>query len=221
MRPWGLPPRYGVYPIGVLERSEVPGHLKLTYITLCALAWRTKGETVLQSMAQLAELFSVIEGKALTERGMRKRIGDLAKAGLVKRVSVGGRWLTRLLLSDEALSLSTGTGGATLALQSATSIVTADDGVQVPIHQHQFFECGTGGATLEEVGPVRRELWALGIDEPTATELAEMGHVTVEYLEAWAGYCGWQRAGGSQLSTGWLILQIRAGRPAPLVGIRA
>jgi hypothetical protein len=55
----------------------------------------------------------------------------------------------------------------------------------------------------------------MGIAEPTAGELAKLPHVTTEYLEEWAGYLGYQEAGGNHLGTGWLIEQIRAARPIP------
>lgn len=217
MRPWGLPPRYAVYPIELLARADVPNHLKITYLTLYALAWRNEYALVRQSMAQLAEVFSALEGKPLTERGMRKRMGDLAALGLVRRVAIGGRWVTRLLLCHDTEAASTGTGSATLALPGVTSIVVNDDDLGTTIHQHQDYRGGTANATPEIAGPVRRELWSMGIAEPTAGELAEMAHVTEGYIEDWAAYLGYERAGGKKLGTGWLIEQIRAGRPAPVL----
>lgn len=222
MRPWGLPPKYGIYPIALLERTDVPSHLKLTYITLCALAWRTNHEAVLQSMTQLAELFSQLEGRKLTERGMRNRMTNLGKLGLVKRIFANGRWLTQLLLKLDLEAASTGTGDAILALQGATSIITDDNGELIPSDYYQSSIRGTASATLASTGDpqrdaIRTELWAMGIDEPLGTELALMEHVTVQYIDEWAAYLGYEAAaGGSIKGKGWLILQMKAGRRAPL-----
>lgn len=222
MRPWGLPPKYGIYPISLLERTDVPPHLKLTYLTLYALAWRTKHEAVLQSMAQLADLFSQIEGRSLTERGMRNRMTQLGKLGLVRRIFTNGRWLTHLLLKHEVEVSSTGAAGATLALQSATSIILNDNAEVTLPNQHQSSICGTASATLASTGDsqidaIRSELWAMGIDEPTATDLALMEHISLEYIDDWAAYLGYHAAiGESTKGTGWLILQMKAGRRAPI-----
>lgn len=218
MRPWGLPPKYGVYPISVLERPDLPAHLKLTYITLYALAWRTKHETVLQSMAQLTELFSQLEGKPISERAFRKRMAELAKLGLIRRTFTRGRWLTRLLLKHD---LSTGPPRTSLVPGGVTSIEDDDD-VEVPIHQYQFSISGpprTSPATAgdPERDLIRQELWSMGIDEPMATQLVLMEHVTGEYIDRWAAYLGYQAASGKRLGPGWLILQIKSGRQAPAV----
>lgn len=222
MRPWGLPPKYGIYPISLLERTDVPAHLKLTYLTLYALAWRTKHEAVLQSMAQLADLFSQLEGRSLTERGMRNRMTQLGKLGLVKRIFANGRWLTHLLLKHEGEPSSTGATSASVALQSATSIIVNDNAEITLPNQHQSSICGTGSATLASTGDsqtdaIRSELWAMGIDEPTATDLALMEHISLEYIDDWAAYLGYHAAiGESTKGTGWLILQMKAGRRAPI-----
>lgn len=219
MRPWGLPPKYGIYPISILERADVPVHLKLTYITLYALAWRTKHETVLQSVAQLAELLSQLEGKAITERGMRNRLTQLAKLGLIRRIFSGGRWMTRLLLTHQQ-GASNGIANATPTVRSATSIEDDDDR-EILTYQYQSSISGIGGASPAIVGDaeknlIRQELWSMGIDEPIASELAAMPHVDSDYIDQWAAYLGYQVASGKTFGPGWLIHQIRAGRRAPL-----
>ena len=220
MRPWGLPPKYGVYPISILERRDVPAYLKLTFITLYALAWRTNHERVLQSMAQLADLFSQLEGKPISERALRKRMQQMAQLGLVSRTFAQGRWFTRLLLRHDQADLSSGPDRTSPAPTGASSIEDDVDVTDIPIHQYQLSICGpdrTSPEMIEDPGAqaVREELWTMGIDEPVATELAMMEHVTSEYIDDWAAYLGYQAARGNRLRAGWLILQIRSGRKAP------
>lgn len=220
MRPWGLPPKYGVYPISILERTDVPAYLKLTYITLYALAWRTEHSSVLQSMAQLTELFSQLEGKPISERALRKRMQEMARLGLVSRIFTGSRWITRLLLRHEYTEMSTGPRRTSPAAGGTSSIEDDDIDIDIPIQQHQFSICGPDRTSLAvpgdaEAQAIREELWSMGIDEPVATELALLEHVTSNYIDEWAAYLGYQAARGNRLGAGWLILQIRSGRRAP------
>ena len=218
---WGLPPKYGVYPISILTK-RLPPYLKMTYVVLCALAWRTDKRAVLQSTEQLAELFSELEEKPLSVRGMRKRLELLSKAGLIERVKRQGRWITVLRLRPDEEEASTGTGSASIEGASGTRechiySTVGDEGTDIDLQQYQSCRCGTGNASRE----VQEALWASGISEPTAGELAEMEHVTLEYVEDWVAYWGYRNAGsGERLAQGWLIKQMRAGRPAPRMGLR-
>jgi hypothetical protein len=221
VRPWGLPPHYAIYPVSLLERTDLAPHLFRTYLVLYALAWRNDYRTVKQSMAQLAEVCSQLEGKPLGERGMRKRIGELAELGLLRREFTGQRWVTRLLLCHEELGAVTGTAGATAERIDATSIVHGpySDYEEESQNQNQdSSRTGPGGSAEDPSGAVRCELWAMGIAEPTAGELASLEWMSAGYVAAWSEYLGWEAAGGNKLGLGWLVQQMRAGRPAPRTG---
>ena len=51
----------------------------------------------------------------------------------------------------------------------------------------------------------------IGVWEPVRTEIAELEHASVEYLEAWAAWFYSQ----DRLGVGALIVQLRAGVKAP------
>jgi len=203
VKPWGLPPSFGVYPISILT-TDLADHLKLTYIILYALAWRNDHRTVLQSTEQLAELFSELEGRPLQIRGMRKRLELLSKAGFLDRVKTRGRWITVLNLRHGTGGVSTGTQGCHIYSNDVDAIK------DTLIHQQQDSICGTVSATEKN----RLSLAEAGIWEPTCSELAELEWVTPEYVDDLVAYMGAQMARGKKLGTGWLVEQIRKAREA-------
>jgi hypothetical protein len=199
----GLPPRFGVYPVRILE-LDLPAHLRETYIVLYTLGWRTEYRTVQQSVSQLAELFSTIEGKPINARGMRKRLQDLAEVGLVERSMKEGRWVTVLKLRHEV----SGTGSATpwhpecqggipgVPHLDKSIAVVVDQSVQ---QQRDYSRSGTEFEENEEL------LRAMGLVGDVVRRLAAEEHVTPQYLEGVKAYRDREAAQGRILGTGWVV----------------
>jgi len=220
---WGLPPHFGIYPIRLLELG-LPAHLRDTYTILYTLAWRAEYRTVQQSVPQLADLFSVIEGKSLQPRGMRKRLQELSQMGLVERSKRDGRWLTILKLRHGATMPSTGTTRVTCPARSDPVGVPPSDPVGVPHLDKSIVAVATDPSVKQQQQDSRcdpeiernEELLAeMGVVGGVRYRLSTETWVTPEYLEAIREYKASEAAKGNTLGPGWVVKFVGEKRPAP------
>jgi predicted transcriptional regulator len=93
-----IPPHYAILPPKLFYRSEIPLHLRWTYIVLYALAWRHQYQYVSETVETLAGMFSEVEGQEISERGIRERLQQLVNYGLISRERHGFHYRTILLL---------------------------------------------------------------------------------------------------------------------------
>lgn len=99
-----IPPRYTLFPSAVLRMAGIPIQLRWTYLVLYALAWRHDYRYVAESLAEMAEIFSELEGERVTFRMMRYRMKGLSAHGLIERKRMGRRYRTHLLVRHDSLS---------------------------------------------------------------------------------------------------------------------
>lgn len=222
---WGLPPHFGIYPIRLLKLG-LPVHLRDTYTILYTLGWRAEYRTVQQSVQQLADLFSVIEGKSLQPRGMRKRLQELSQMGLVERSKRDGRWLTILKLRHGATMPSTGTTRVTWPGTSGTVGVPVSDPVGVPHLDKSIVAVDTDASVKQQQQDSRcdpdvernEELLAeMGVLGGVRYRLATETWVTPDYLEAIRDYKAGELAKGNRLGPGWVVKFVGEGNEAPEV----
>lgn len=226
MKLLGIPPRFGIYPTALLEMG-LPAHLIQTYIILYTLGWRTEYRTVRQTTEQLADLFSAIEGKEVQARGMRKRLQELADAGLVERSKRQGRWVTVLRLRHVT---PTGSGaphrvsslgevtptGSVAPLEVTLPVPHLDKSIVAVVGdesvQQQQHDCSRSGTDVERNEELLREMGVVG---SVVQRLAREEHVTAEYLEAVKAYREEEASRGNALGPGWVVKCVGEGWEIP------
>lgn len=207
-----LPSRYTLYPTAVLRMSQVPIHLRWTYLVLYALAWTHDYQWLDESCQQLSHTFTALEGEEISARGIRQRLSDLAGHGLIERQQVRGRYRTYLNIRHEqgdAPSVTSEKGGDALQ-RHPSSIkhgVVDETGMSEPQQQHSNNQ--------SDVERICELLDALGVWPQVARRLAEAEHVTMPYVEEILAYRAEQAAEGNNLGIAWLVKTLGEGWRPP------
>ena len=211
-----IPPRYTLFPSAVLRRSEIPIHLRWTYLVLYALAWSHQYEWLSETYNELAGTFTALEGQTIGPGGIRRRLERLAEFGLIERRRIHSQeWRTYLLVRHDSLGATASDTqepvGATPEGHPITNkaVVVEEDLSQSKEQQHLL---QNKGVTDES----RRLLEAMGVFPKKARALAQLPHVTPKYLERIAQYRADTVArGGKALGPGWVVDTVGAGDEPP------
>jgi len=211
-----IPTRYTLYPTAALRRSDVPIHLRWTYLVLYALAWTHQYEWLNETYQQLAGTFTALEGREIGPQGIRRRLDRLAEFGLIERRRTHSQeWRTYLLVRHDAVG-ATGSStqealGATVEghpISNKTVVLNTDIVEETENTQHLLLN---RGATDEN----RRLLEAMGVFPKKARALAQLPHVTPEYLEGVMEYRAGEAARGKVLGPGWVVTTVAEAEQMP------
>jgi len=211
-----IPPRYTLFPSAVLRRSEIPIHLRWTYLVLYALAWNHQYEWLSETYNELAGTFTALEGQTIAPGGIRRRLERLAEFGLIERRRIHSQeWRTYLLVRHDSLGATASDTqeavGATVEGHpiSNRAVVVEEELSQSKEQQHLLQNMGVTDES-------RRLLEAMGVLPRKAKALAQLPHVTPEYLERIAQYQADTVArGGKALGPGWVVVTVDAGEEPP------
>ena len=210
-----IPTRYTLYPTAALRRSDVPIHLRWTYLVLYALAWTHQYEWLGESYEQLSQTFSDLEGQVISPRGIRQRLSDLVEYGLVERRRVDGRYRTYLLVrhdSGDAPSVTSPPSGDALQrhpIKNKYAVVVP--GEETESDQQQY--CNQGD--VDRIQRNEELLRGMGLLGDVVKRLAAEERVTPEYLEGVMEFRAREAAQGRILGTGWVVTCVGEGWEIP------
>jgi len=209
-----IPTRYTLYPTAALRRSDVPIHLRWTYLVLYALAWTHQYEWLNETYEQLSQTLSDLEGQVISPRGIRQRLSDLAQYGLVERRRVEGRYRTYLLVrhdSGDAPSVTSLHSGDALQRHPIKNkyVVAVDETEES--QQQQY--CNQGD--VDRIQRNEELLRGMGLVGDVVKRLAREEHITPEYLETVMEYRAREAAQGRILGTGWVVKCVGGGWEIP------
>jgi len=208
-----LPSRYTLYPTSVLRMSEVPIHLRWTYLVLYALAWVHDYQWLDQTHQQLSQTFTALEGEEISPRGIRQRLTDLAGHGLIERRQVGGRYRTYLMVRHDKGDAPSVTSEARGDAQQRHPIKNnyVVDGIDVsdsPEQQQHNIKQG-------DVDEICALLEGIGVWGNVARRLAEQEHVSLEYVEQIIAHRAREAGRGNNLGVPWVVKMIGEGWQPP------
>jgi hypothetical protein len=209
-----IPTRYTLYPTAALRRSDVPIHLRWTYLVLYALAWTHQYEWLGENYEQLSQTFSDLEGQVISPRGIRQRLSDLVEYGLVERRRVEGRYRTYLLVrhdTSDAPSVTSPPSGDALQRHPIKNKYVVADEETVSDQQQQYSNQGDVDRILRNEELLR----GMGLIGDVVRRLAAEEQVTPEYLEAVMGFRAREAAQGRILGTGWVVTCVGEGWEVP------
>ena len=198
-----LPPQYVNVP-AALAYGDLSRTVIVTGLRIYGLGWRYRyTHTDPIDIADLCAVCGVSRSK------FYEQLAQLVPCGLLQYTNSAGRFT--FTFQHQGASPVFGTD-RTLGAAGYPSSESLDTQQQQYSHG---FEGGCGGDGLHS----RFRDWAqrldaldrIGVREPARTEIADLEHVSAEYLDAWATWFGSQ----SKLGVGAVIAQLRAGVPAP------
>ncbi len=212
-----LPPRYSLLPMAVVRMRELPQHLKWTYAVLYALAWMHDYQWSDETLEQLARTFTDL-GDEINPRGIRQRLSDLKRYGLIERRQVGGRYRTCLKVrhdqTGDAPNVTPQRSGDALERHPINNSVVVEADSEKKKLDHQQQQINTKGGDVER----NEELLAdMGVVGGVRYRLATETWVTPDYLEAIREYKASEAAKGNKLGPGWVVKFVGEKRPAPEV----
>lgn len=199
MRPT-LPPKFAVLPVSLVY-GDLPRPVALTGMRIWGLGWRYRYERT--APIGVDELCRIC---GLRRSQLYEHLSTLAATGVLRYTNVGGE-LT-FLLSEAAASPENRTEWAIHDVGDSSG--PDSDQQQQILTPHDARESGKpDGAILDALDEI-------GIAEPTRSEIARLGWVSVDYLADWAYWFADQ----DRVGVGWLVQQIRAGLEAPIAQAR-
>ena len=213
-----LPPRYSLLPMAVARMRDLPHHLKWTYFMLYALAWTHDYQWSDETLEQLALTFTDL-GDEINPRGIRQRLSDLKRYGLIERRQVGGRYRTCLTVrhdqTGDAPNVTIQRSGDALERHPINNsvVVETDSEKEKPDEQQQ--QINTKGGDVERNEELLAEMGVVG---GVRYRLAAETWVTPEYLEAIREYKAAEAAKGNALGPGWVVKFVGEGNEAPDLG---
>jgi hypothetical protein len=207
-----LPPRYVNVLVELLYDIDLPASVPTTALRIYALAWRQG-----YPRTDPVGLKDLLEICGLSRAQLYEHLARLVGTGVLRYTNIDGQFTFHFDWEDQRgpararPSPENRTGGAVpvVAVSSSREELSAHEKQQHNTHtQAVGGECERGGGPSGKRDSGASEILdALGIMEPTRSELLRMAHVTESYLQTWLGW--YESPEG--LGTGCVVTRIRHG----------